>query len=179
MRYQIGQVAWLATFENHARQVPCPDCGGTGRLRVLMHDDTQMSVECRNCAIGYDSSTGRVTVHDREPRAEQVAIDGLEVTATEERYRVGSGNVYRLIESERLYDTEAEALVAARSLATQHDEEERKRILGKEKDTRSWAWNASYHRRCIERARKEIMYHESKLAVAAIKAKEDKKTKCG
>lgn len=177
MRYNIGDAAWRATFDRSPREVTCPDCGGTGRLRVIFHDETVASIECRNCASGYDPPTGRVLVYDGgRPRAEQVVVSGVEADAGGERYRVSAGQrAYYAYDASELFDDEAAALSRAAILAAEHDEAERRRVFEKEKDTRTWAWNASYHRRCIERAKKEIAHHEAKLAVASLKAREDKK----
>jgi hypothetical protein len=70
-----------------------------------------------------------------------------------------------------LFETEAEAMVAAEAMAAEYDEEERKKILTREKDGKSWAWNATYHRRCIKQAEKDLDYHTRKLKVANLKAK--------
>ena len=47
-------------------------------------------------------------------------------------------------------------------------EEEKEELLvtSEYKDTRSWAWNATYHRGCIRQAEKDLEYHRAKLAVA-------------
>ena len=177
MRYNIGDVAWRATYDKSPREVTCPDCGGTGRLRVTFHDDTQVSIECRECTSGYDPPTGRIRIYDGgRPRAEQVIISGIEMDASKELYRVAAGaHSYWSIPSAELFDDEAAAQTRGAELAAEHDETERRRVFEKEKNTRTWAWNASYHRRCIEKAKKDIAYHEAKLAVAAVRAKEDKK----
>jgi len=52
------------------------------------------------------------------------------------------------------------------------DRAEREKIATKEKDTRTWAWNASYHRRQIKDAKRQLEYHTAKLNVASLKAKE-------
>ncbi len=179
MRYSIGDTAWRATFDRSPREVACPDCGGEGRLRVTFHDETQVSIECRNCARGYDAPTGRVLIYDGGiGRAERVVISGVEADADGEKYRVSVGqHAYWSIPLAELFDDEVAALARAATLAAEHDEAERHRVFKKEKDTRTWAWNASYHRRCIEKAKKDITYHEAKLAVASVKAKEEKSTK--
>jgi hypothetical protein len=73
-----------------------------------------------------------------------------------------------------VYVTEAEARVRADQMALEADEEERAKISKKEKDQRSWAWNASYHRKQIKEHERQLGYHRAKLAHAAIKAKEPK-----
>jgi hypothetical protein len=173
MKYQVGQQVWRASWEGTETSIPCPDCGGTGRIRVTFHDETQVSIGCQYCARGYDPPTGRVRVHDRRPTAVLETITGAEIEGGKTEWR--TNRTYRAPESD-LFDNEAECLAAAAVKAAQHDREERDQINNKEKDTRTWAWNASYHRKCIKDAQKQIDYHSRKLAVASIKAKEARAT---
>ena len=171
-RFNIGDLAWIAAFDAAENFVPCPDCGGTGRLRVTFHDETQVSIGCSNCAPGLDAPTGRVRVYDRKPRAEQVHINGCEFGPKEIRWRFGySETCYRIADDADVFETEEAALERARLIAAEYDAAERAKILTKEKDTRTWAWNASYHRNCIKRARHDLEYHTAKLNVASLKAK--------
>lgn len=171
MRFEIGQQVWRATFGTRENFVTCPDCGGTGRLRVTFHDETQVSIHCQNCALGYDPPTGRIRVYDRRAEAVKTTITGMEVEGTEVQWRTADS--YR-VEDCDIFDNEADCLVAAQAKAEQFDLEERERVFKKEKDTRTWAWNASYHRKAIKEAQRQIEYHTSKLNAAVVKAKEDK-----
>lgn len=174
MRYEIGQSIWISEFSPLApTHVTCPDCGGTGRLRVTFHDDTQVSIECRNCASGYDPPTGRVIVYQNAAKARQAVVSGLEVHGGKTRWHVdASGGCYRTVDDEDAFDTQEAALTQAEQKAATYAREQNDRVSAKEKDTRTWAWNASYHRRRIKDAQHEIEYHTAKLNVAAIKAKE-------
>ncbi len=172
IKYEIGQEVWRATCNREETSVECPDCGGTGRIRVTFHDDTTVSIDCQRCALGYEPPTGRIAVYDRVAKAERVTITGIDVRSGEEpEYRT---NVSYIIDENRLFETREEALACAEKLAEEWDREEREKIAKKEKDTRSWAWNASYHRNCIKRAEREIEHHTAKLNVASLKAKEQK-----
>lgn len=171
-KYKIGDAVWRATFGSSENYVTCHDCGGTGRLRVIFHDETVASIECRNCALGYDPPTGRVRCYDRIGKADLGVIAGIELTTERVSYRFGSDRFYYTVEEHELFDTEAAALARAQQIAAEHDAEERNRILTKEKDTRTWAWNASYHRQCIKRAQRDLEYHTAKLSVAKVRAKE-------
>ena len=113
-------------------------------------------------------------MYERRPRASLETIVGCEIEGEKIEWR--TNETYRVDET-KLFDNEEDCMAAAREMAAQFDEEERKKILTKEKDTRSWAWNASYHRREIKEAQRRIEYHSSKLAVASLKAKEHKKEK--
>jgi ribosomal protein S27E len=169
MKYEIGQEVWHATFENHQVSVTCPDCGGTGRLRVTFHDETQVSIGCRNCSSGYDKPTGRVEIYEHQPRARLAIITGVEVDGAKVEWRTSDS--YRVDES-ALFDNEADCMASAMTKAAAYDQEQRDRVFKKEKDTRTWAWNASYHRKRIKEAQRDIEYHSANLNVAKVKAKE-------
>lgn len=172
-RFKIGDTAWWPHWTTSESFVTCPDCGGTGRIRVTFHDETTASITCGNCAPGYDPPTGRVRVYDRKPHTEQVYLNGVEIGPESTRWRLGhSDNCYSVVPDEELFLDEAESLAYAIKKCAELDEQDRKKVFTKEKDTRSWAWNASYHRRGIKEAERQLEYHRSKLAVAALKAKE-------
>lgn len=171
MKYQIGQEVWFATWAPTKTYVECPDCAGTGRIRVLMADDTMVSIECAGCSRGYEPPTGYIQVYNRQPRAKHTTVIGVEIRdgktewRTTETYCADDGD---------LFDNEADALERAQEKAAQHDREERERIAQKEKPTRTWAWNAHYHRREIKEAQRRIEYHTAKLAAANLKAKQER-----
>ena len=174
MRFEVGSQIWVGDFSPLAAlHEVCPDCGGTGRLRVTFHDDTQVSIACQNCAPGYDPPTGRVLVYRQSAKARLATVTGLEVDGGKTRWHVdGHSGGYRIIDDENAFDTEAEALAWAEGRAAAYEQENRDRVFKKEKDTRSWAWNASYHRKQIKEAKRQLEYHTAKLAVAVVKAKE-------
>jgi hypothetical protein len=169
VKYQIGDRVWRPTWDASPAYVTCPDCAGSGRIRLIMADETIVSIDCGGCRCGYEPPTGRVKVYDRRPTVEPGEITGIEVEPDGIKYRVSG--CYGVREEELSADRD-EAMAIATRRAEEFDAEERARIATKEKDTRSWAWNASYHRKCIRDAEKSIAYHKSKLAVAAVKAKE-------
>lgn len=176
MRYNVGQLVWIGDFSPLApTSVTCPDCGGTGRLRVTFHDETQVSIGCSNCAPGYNPPTGQVTVYQNAAKARQAVITGMEMDGGKTRWHVdGTNGSYRIVDDADTFDNEAAALAWAEQKAAAYIQKQHDRIFTKEKDTRTWAWNASYHRKCIKQAQAEIERHTAKLNVAAIKAKENK-----
>lgn len=171
MKYEIGQQVWRATFDSREAFVVCPDCAGTGRLRVMFADDTVVSIECAACGPGYNPPTGRIKVYDRQPAARLTTITGVEISAGKTEWRTSDSYI---VQDEDLFDNEADCLVRAQAIATEYDRAERERVNKKEKDTKTWGWNAHYHRREIKDAQRRIEYHTAKLAVASLKAKEDK-----
>lgn len=168
-KFHIGDKVWRATFDASENYVTCPDCGGTGRIRVIMHDDTEVSIGCQACTYGFHQPSGKIKAYDRQARAVPGKITGVDIAINKIEYRIDGGWICT---TDNVFASEEEALIRAAELAAEFDDAERKRIGLKEKDTRSWAWNASYHRRRIKEARRQIEYHTSKLNVAALKAKE-------
>lgn len=168
-RFNIGDQAWFATFDAEPAWVECPDCGGTGRIRCLLPDDSMVSIECECCRRGYEGPLGKLQVYVRTPRARFVTITGVEMQGEKVEWRTDS---FWCAEDDRLFAAEADAFAKAKAIADDMDRLERERIQAKEKDTKSWAWNVHYHRREIREAEKRIAYHRSKLAVASLKAKE-------
>lgn len=177
-KFQIGDQVWRPTFESSVEWVTCPDCGGTGRLRVTFHDETTVSIDCQNCSVGYDPPTGKVKVYVRRPEAHQGVISGIEVEPDKVTYRLGRGlHSSWLVEEDALSIDHDGAFEKAVALAREADETERRRILEKEKPARTWAWNARYHRRCIKDAQRNLDYHTRKLAAANLKVRADKAAK--
>lgn len=171
MKYEIGQQVWYAGWESAPARIVCPDCAGEGRIRVLLPDDSIVSVDCVACQRGYDRPSGYLECYDRHAVAKLVTIQGVEMDGGKTEWKTEAS--YRTSEVD-LFDNEVDAYAAAKVKAEQADIEERERIGRKHKDTRSWAWNAHYHRKCIKEAQRQIEYHTSKLAVASLKAKEEK-----
>jgi len=171
MKYEIGQELWYAAWEATINYVTCPDCGGTGRIRVIHHNDTMMSIECAGCSSGYDPPKGCVKVYDREARAYPVTIIGVEVRDGKAEWKTDR---HYISDEADLFDNEADALAGAKLKAEKYDREEREKINAKEKPTRTWSWNARYHRECIKKAKRDIEYHTAKLAAANLKVKAEK-----
>jgi ribosomal protein S27E len=170
MKYEIGQKLWLASWDSSEDYVRCPDCGGTGRLLVTFHDETTVSIECAGCASGYNPPTGYVRVYNRRAKALPVIITGVEVRDGKTEWRTNS---HYCPDEADLYDNENDCLAGALLKAQKADQEEREKIGAKEKPTRTWAWNASYHRKEIKRCKESIEYHERKLAAANLKARSE------
>lgn len=169
MRFEIGQDVWRATFDSRDAAIICPDCAGEGRIRVILADDTKLSIGCELCRYGYDNPTGRVRIYERTARAEPTHVTGVEINGQETRWRVWESYI---VDDGDLFLTQAEALTRAEEIAVVAAQEELARIGRREKPTHTWAWNASYHRKQIREAQRQIEYHTAKLNVAKIKAKE-------
>lgn len=171
MRFSIGQEVWYACWEASETRIECPDCAGQGRIRVLLPDDTIVSVDCRGCERGYLGPQGYLVAYNRAARATHTTVTGVDIRDGKSEWHTADS---RYVEDENIFDNEGDALARATERAAEADKVERDRIAQKEKPTATWAWNAHYHRAEIKRAQKQIEYHTAKLNVANLKAREDK-----
>lgn len=168
MKYAIGQQVWYAGWTSSPTYITCPDCAGQGRMRVMFPDDSIVSVECAGCQRGYDRPSGYHQVYDRKPEAQVCTVTGVEVSGGKTEWKTTAS--YSTSEDD-LFDNEVDCIAASKVKAELADAEERDRVNHREKPTHTWAWNASYHRKCLKEAKRNIEYHTSKLAVANLKAK--------
>lgn len=168
-KYNIGDTVWWARTETVNDYVTCPDCGGTAQITVLMYDGTKHSIECEGCKRGWNRATGKVSRFKRTGMPISVEITGLEIHKGEVRYHITGS---RLIDEQDLFLTREEALEKGNRDAAELEEQHKKAVLNKEKPTKSWSWHVHYHRDVIRRLKKDIEYHESRLSVAKVKAKD-------
>ena len=174
MKFNIGDTVWLASCNSEEHYLTCPDCGGTKTVTVTLWNGEVFVIDCVGCSRGYDRPSGSVSVYNRTPSAMQVVVEGVSLSRGKPEYSVKGIYTYHVPE-ENLFSTEALALVRADELAAKGNAEEKKRVLGKEKPTRTWAWNVHYHRAAIKRANRDITYHTEKLNAALPHSKEEKK----
>jgi ribosomal protein S27E len=172
-RFEVGDTVWHATFESTEKWVRCPDCLGQRFAKVTFADGSEVTVECGECAQGFNTPSGIVRIYEHEAkvipviieRAESFRGDGDELSFSYSLSDHRGGH-------DDIFDSEAEAKECAERLAVEWKVSEEARINCKDKPSQTWARNASYHRNCVKRAQKDLEYHTSKLNAAKIYAKE-------
>lgn len=169
-KFNLEDWVWYATTEYQKRRVMCPDCAGTRFLTVIMGDGAQVTIDCSLCSVGYDPPHGFVTQGYYTPAVKHSTVEGVE-RDREDGFKYRLHDCYSKPEAD-LFATREEAEARAAVLAQELIQQEADRIKRREKDTRTWAWNARYHRECIRRAEHDLQYHRAKLEVAKVKAKE-------
>jgi hypothetical protein len=166
IKFNIGDTAWLAKAGQEQTWITCPECLGSGRLRVILGDDSEVSIECVCCERGYEGSPGKLQTYAFRATAEPVHITGVETRmhdgVIETRYNSGCWSV----DEQNLYETRLSALGRADALVEEHEIEETKRLKYKEKQHKTWAWHVRYYRSCIRASKEQIARYEAKLAVA-------------
>ena len=172
-KYKIDDTIWYANRDTRLEQVICPECFGKRFLTVILGDNSQVTIDCVGCGVGLENPKGYIEYHKHLVSVKQIIIEKVEETKLKTEY--GFNGCYRVGE-EDLFNTKEEAEKRALELAEEHNKEELEKINRKEKDNRTWAWNVHYHRDCIRRAEKDLIYHKTKLSVAITKTKEEKLT---
>jgi hypothetical protein len=164
----LGQTKWIAKAAQHSKvSQPCPDCFGKKYLIVTLGDDSQVIIDCATCAAGYEPPKGYLLIDQYEPDAELITVQEMEMELIDGKHVVlYSGNGFYRVPEAELFDCKLDALERARVKAEELAAEVQARFQRKEKDTRTWAWNVTYHRRCIKQAQRDLEYHTKKLAVS-------------
>lgn len=175
-KYKIGDEVWWARYAPSDRYITCPDCCGKKYLTVILGDDSQVTIDCTGCQLGYDPPRGYITTHDYAAEVTRFRITGVEEQtkndgSLEVSYR--GYNCYAIGE-DAVASTKEEADTIAALLIIKAAEAEKQRLLQKEKPTRDWGWNATYHRQCIKRMEADLVYHKAKLDVAVLRKKAEK-----
>jgi len=171
--FQLGDYVYRAKLQTSKVEVKCPDCFGRRALRVILGDDSEVTIECAGCSLGYDPPRGYVQEDRTQPVVEQVQITKVEMETNNGipvTYYGGEG-LYRTVEADLFTNAET-AQVRAYTLQLEQEQEKRNSMQRKDKTTRDWAWHVTYHRRCVKQAQKELEYHTAKLAVALQKRKD-------
>lgn len=175
-KYSIGDMVWWANSGSELRWIKCPDCGGTRHILLIMHDGTEHSIKCGRCSAGYEPPKGIISYYEFNANPEIGNVAGIEINHKGEieyklsYYKNGHGRIYVVPETD-LFIKEHEALAKAEQLIKDYNKEELDKINRKEKDTRTWAWNVSYHRKCIKDAEKSLAHHTAKLNAAKLHVK--------
>lgn len=163
-KYNIGDEVYYATHESKQIWVECPECIGSGRLKVTLGTGEELHINCQCCERGYEGSPGKIYTWEPKAKVELITISRMEINP--DRITYGGHSSY-ILNEDRLFKTKKEAEEKAKKLTEEYKIGLEKDLHRKEKDSKSWAWHVHYHRREIKSAEKQIEYHKSKLAIAS------------
>lgn len=176
--FKINDEVYHAQYERKQRFIVCPDCMGKKFLTVIMGDGSTVTIDCVNCTRGaYEGPHGNIETWDYEATVTKRKITGMEVTPQKTEYKSyilcdDGGSSYYTLKNDDIFATEAEAVIRANELKAEAEKDEAKRLLQKYDHNRTWAWNASYHRKGIKDAERNLIYHTAQLERAEIHVKE-------
>jgi hypothetical protein len=164
---KIDDWVYVATYGTKQKQIQCPHCLGTRYCKVIIATGEEFTVDCGSCSMGYEGSIGTITDYDYTPEVKHVQVSRIEVRRDGNEYY----SDYYVYDHSKVFLNREDAEKEAEILTLKHEQEQADKIRRKEKDAKSWAWNASYHKKAIEKAKKDIEYHSAKLNVAKLEAK--------
>jgi hypothetical protein len=173
--FNIGDTVFKVRYEKREQWVTCPDCLGSKHVKMILGDGTEVVIECGGCDPGgYRPSVGAIKQYEYETVVNEHQVTGVNVRANEIGYELdnfGTGGYWTGTDKDT-FGTRGEAQADGERQRLEHQAEENRRWMAKTKDHKSWAWNATYHRRCIKDHERQLEYHRGKVQVCAAKAKE-------
>lgn len=164
--FKIGDHVYRAFAGPKTIWITCPECCGSGRLRIILGDDSEVSIPCVCCERGYEGSPGKIQSYSFHADVSEFEISGVESVIEQGNLRVRYSGGCWSIRGSDVFATPEEALRRAEQLTLEHQADEARRLRCKEKQTRTWAWNVSYWRKQIRDAEKTINRAKAKLSVA-------------
>ena len=167
-KFNIGDTVYRARAGQEQIWITCPECLGSGRLRVILGDESEVSIACVCCERGYEGSPGKIQTYKFMGETQEGTITAIELRNGKFQYSVDEWST----KEEDIFTTREAAFARTASVVQEHEAEERRRLGYKEKQNRTWAWNVSYWRREIRRAKENIARFEAQLAVAPKNIKE-------
>jgi predicted RNA-binding Zn-ribbon protein involved in translation (DUF1610 family) len=162
LRFEIGEVVYVARLETEEEQLPCPDCGGTRALRVTLYNGVEHSIACEACKHGYEGPRGYIVRYAPTPKASSTRITGVDTRDGSVQWQTELG--YR--DDADVFDNMGDAFARALDLGEKFERDEKARITQRSNAERSWAWNVTYHRREIREAKRRLAHHEAALSFA-------------
>ena len=174
--FNIGDKVYRADYGRNEKWITCPDCLGSARVKVVLGDGTEVSIECGGCNPGgYNPSLGRIKQYEFSASARRYTVTGIRTSATNPtEYELDNfgGSSYTIGEEGALFATEAEAVAYGEARGKELQAEENRRLLMKTKDSKSWSWNYSYHMKCIKDLERQLEYHKQKAQVCKANARQ-------
>jgi len=168
-KYSIGEEVWFAVIVQVQKFVTCPDCFGKRNLRVILGDDSEVTIACTTCSKGYEPSTGTVGTWEYIPKVLLETVRGVEIRRDSEiEYSLSNRCC---VKENDLFSFKQEAETRAVELTEQQEKLERERVGRKCKDSRTWAWHVKYHRGMIKEAERNVVRHTAMLNAAKEKVK--------
>ena len=170
-------MVWQATYGAEEKWIPCPDCLGQKYAKVTFADGSEVTVECEGCKRGYEPSRGVICTHEYQAWVARAGVVGMEIHSADggASHQIRYSLTNRLfVDEDNLFALKSEAEIRAQELALEHAAAEAAKILRKDKPSDTWSRNASYHRRALKQAQRDVEYHTAKLSAAQAHVKEEK-----
>lgn len=130
-KYSVGDVVFHASTTTERKQHPCPDCKGLRKWKAVSPAGGEYSFTCPRCSGSYRSNHDMSLDYSSSvPVVRKLTIGSVQYNSAPGSYDhgarymccetgVGSGSIY---EEDKLFETEAAAMVAATLLAAESNQ---------------------------------------------------------
>jgi hypothetical protein len=171
-RYKIGDQVWQPRYENVKLEKTCPMCFGKKQVVLILGDDSQCVTECNYCGLGFNGSRGFVEDWEFIVDARPMAITNVRIVESVDGDKIEYMSDCYYLDP---YDTKEEALEVAQKMADiEKERREKCSFNSKEDKKKALSWNAGYHVRCANDAKRKLEYHEARAKIFKDKIKEKK-----
>ena len=165
--YQTGDTAFVAEASAFTQtSIPCPICFGKLSVTLILGNGESQTVECEACGKGCYGPTGTASVYKATSSVRRITITGVMEDGWEDRWIVSEGHsTYRLSDG-NVFPAEAEAEARRAVLMAEAEKQaERNMESNMRGHKKQMTWSANYHRQEIARRKREIEWHEARLAM--------------
>lgn len=176
-KFKIGDRVFMGRYDRVGTHVVCPDCLGSKKVKVVLGDGSEWNIECGGCDPGgYIGSTGTIKQYEYTSIATPHKVTAVKASTSGVSYELDNfgGGSYYVPDENKVFSTSEEAMADADKQKADHEAEENRRLMAKTKDAKSWAWNLTYHRRCIKDHERQLEYHRAKVQLCESKTKDGK-----
>jgi len=161
--FTVGKTYYKAKSHCEQKQVPCPVCAGTRVVVVLDGFGNRWSVDCDSCGLGHVYARGFISEYDWTPGTEPFTI--CEVVSFSHGEWYVRDKFGAQMNWNSLYETQEEALVASQKHMTDSIEHNHRTWAAKKQsDLKKATWTLRYHQEAIRKFKKQLEWHESKIA---------------
>lgn len=87
--YKIGDDVFVVHTKTVVRKIPCPDCGGTLRLTVILFNGEIFTLECQTCQRSLYGPSGETQKRHEIPKFCHGVIESKTETVEGNFYRIG------------------------------------------------------------------------------------------
>src|SRR3990167_8173518 len=108
-KYNLGDKVWCVKLDTIQEKFQCPDCFGNKYLTVILGDNSQVTIDCYRCTIGYEPPLGYVVFDKKIVAVKQVIVEGINICSDYIEYIFE----YNSVKEEELSDTKEEAEIKA------------------------------------------------------------------
>ena len=175
--YNVGDSVWWATCGSKSVEKQCPICYGHRKVTLILGNGDEAILDCDFCKKGFDAPRGFITEYEWTTDCKQIVIDvkNIKESGSDNHREIEYRHHHYSIKNEELFATKEEAEARIVELIAVHDEELKKNLeTRKEYNKNSYGWNAGYHKRCAEKARRDLEYHEKKVVFMKALARKPK-----